>query len=137
MIQVHQDMNHSTFCRSQNLLVVKRLKDMVQMNDMNFSKFIFLIKKKLHYDDEQNMIVYKWIDIVSIHIINELKWRTALFKMHTENSIHFFFTVRRRESWDNHERVFWLYHDINHLEVFHKTFLFENFLTSELSLTEV
>ena len=27
MIQVHQDMNHSTFCRSQNLLVRKRLED--------------------------------------------------------------------------------------------------------------
>ena len=67
-----------------------------------------------------------------MHIINKLKWRTALSKMHTENSIHFFFTVRRRESWDNHERVFWLYHDMIHLEVFHETFLFENSLTSEL-----
>ena len=130
-------MNHSTFCRPQNLLVMERLEDMVQVNDMNFSKFIFLIKKKLHYDDEQNMIVYEWVDIVSMHITNELKWRTALFKMHTESSIHFFFTVRRRESWNNHERVFWLYHDMNHLEVFHETFLFENSLTSESSSAEV
>ena len=43
------------------------------MNDLNFSKFILMIMKKLKYNDQQNIIVYKCVDMTTIHIANELK----------------------------------------------------------------
>jgi len=66
------------------------------MNNLNFSKFILMIMKKLKYNDQQDMIVYECVDVTTMHIENELKWRTALSEMHTERSIQFFFAIRRR-----------------------------------------
>jgi len=45
------------------------------------------------------MIVYECVKVINMHIVNELKWRTALFKMHTEESICFFFAIKKRETW--------------------------------------
>ncbi len=96
MIQVHQDQNHSISCRSQDLLQLRKMKGMIMMNDLNFSRFILMITKKLKYNDWQDIIVYERIGMTTMHIANELKWRTALSEMHTERSIQFFFAVKRR-----------------------------------------
>ncbi len=96
MMQIHWDKNHSISCRSQDLLQSGKMKGLIMMNDLNFSKFILMITKKLKYNDQQDMIVYECIDMTTMHIENELKWRTALSEMHTEGSIQFFFAIRRR-----------------------------------------
>ncbi len=43
--------------------------------------------KKLKYNEWWDTIVYECIDVTIMHIINKLKWRTALSKMYTERSI--------------------------------------------------
>ncbi len=96
MMQVHWDKNHSISCRSQDLLQSRKMKGLIMMNDLNFSKFISMITKKLKYNNQQDMIVYECVDMTTMHIENELKWRTALSEMHTEGSIQFFFAIRRR-----------------------------------------
>ncbi len=96
MIQVHWDQNHSTSCRSQDLLQSGKMKGMIMMNDLNFSRFISMIMKELKYNNWQDMIVYERIGVATMHIANKLKWRTALSEMHTERSIQFFFAVKRR-----------------------------------------
>jgi len=73
MIQIHQDKNYSISCRSQDLLLLKKIEDLIMMNDLNFSKFILMITKKLKYNDQQNMIVYECVDIITMHIANKLK----------------------------------------------------------------
>ena len=97
MIQVYQDTDCSTSCRSQDLLELKRLDDLVNVNDLNFSKFISLLMKKLNYNDAQNIIAYECDEVHIMHIINVLEWRTALYKMHMKESICFFFIIRHRE----------------------------------------
>jgi len=96
MMQVHWNKNHSISCRSQDLLQLRKMKGLIMMNDLNFSKFILMITKKLKYNNQQDMIVYERVDMTTMHIENELKWRTALSEMHTEGSIQFFFAIRRR-----------------------------------------
>jgi len=32
-----------------------------------------MITKKLRYNEQQDMIIYKYIDVTTMHIINELK----------------------------------------------------------------
>ncbi len=96
MIQVHWDQNHSISCRSQDLLQSGKMKSVIMMNDLNFSRFISVITKKLKYNNWQDMIVYEHIDVTTMHIANKLKWRTALSEMYTEGSIQFFFAVKRR-----------------------------------------
>jgi len=96
MIQVHWNKNHSISCRSQDLLQLRKMKDLIMMNDLNFSKFILMIIKELKYNNQQDMIVYECVDVTTMHIENELKWRTALSEMHTERSIQFFFAIKRR-----------------------------------------
>jgi hypothetical protein len=105
MMQVHQDKNHSISCRSQDLLQLRKMKGLIMMNDLNFSKFILMITKKLKYNNQQDMIVYECVDMTTMHIENELKWRTALSEMHTERSIQFFFAIRRRTERVNCEFV--------------------------------
>jgi len=73
MMQVYQDKNHSISCRSQDLLQLRKMKGLIMMNDLNFSKFILMIMKKLKYNDQQDMIVYKCVDMTTMHIENELK----------------------------------------------------------------
>jgi len=51
MIQVHQDQNHSISCRSQDLLQLRKMKGVIMMNDLNFSRFILMIMKKLKYNN--------------------------------------------------------------------------------------
>ena len=109
MMQVHWDKNHSISCRSQDLLQSRKMKGLIMMNDLNFSKFILMITKKLKYNDQQDMIVYERVGVTTMHIENELKWRTALSEMHTERSIQFFFAIRRRTERVNCEFV-----DIQH-----------------------
>ena len=46
IIQVHQDKNHSTSCKSQDLLLSEKIEDLIMMNDLDFSKFILMITKK-------------------------------------------------------------------------------------------
>jgi len=96
MIQIHWDQNHSISCRSQDLLQSEKMKGVIMMNDLNFSRFILIIIKKLKYNNWQDIIVYKCVGITTIHIANKLKWRTALSEMHTERSIQFFFAIKRR-----------------------------------------
>jgi len=43
------------------------------MNNLNFSKFILMIMKKVKYNDQQDMIVYECVDMTTMHIENELK----------------------------------------------------------------
>jgi len=105
MMQVHQDKNHSISCRSQDLLQLRKMKDLIMMNDLNFSKFILMITKELKYNNQQDMIVYERVGMTTMHIENELKWRTALSEMHTERSIQFFFAIRRRTERVNCEFV--------------------------------
>ncbi len=66
-------MNHSMFCRLQDLLVLNKLNDIIKMNDLNFSKFISLIVRKLSYNDKQDIIVYECVEVINMHIINKLK----------------------------------------------------------------
>ncbi len=66
------------------------------MNDLNFSRFISMIMKKLKYNNQQDMIVYEHIGMTTMHIANKLKWRTALSEMHMKRSIQFFFAIKRR-----------------------------------------
>jgi len=73
MMQVHQDKNHNISCRSQDLLQLRKMKGLIMMNDLNFSKFISMITKKLKYNDQQDIIVYERIDVTTMHIENELK----------------------------------------------------------------
>jgi len=73
MMQVHQDKNHSISCRPQDLLQLRKMKDLIMMNDLNFSKFISMITKKLKYNNQQDMIVYECVDMTTMHIENELK----------------------------------------------------------------
>ena len=73
MMQVHQDKNHSISCRSQDLLQLRKMKGLIMMNDLNFSKFILMITKKLKYNNQQDMIVYECVDMTTMHIENELK----------------------------------------------------------------
>jgi hypothetical protein len=100
MIQVHWDQNHSISCRSQDLLQSEKMKGVIMMNDLNFSRFISMIMKKLKYNNWQDMIVYERIGMTTMHIANKLKWRTALSEMHTE-----IYTVllcsqeKNRKSW--------------------------------------
>jgi len=96
MMQVHWDKNHSISCRSQDLLQLRKMKGLIMMNDLNFNKFILMITKKLKYNNQQDIIVYECVNVATMHIENELKWRTALSEMHTERSIQFFFAIRRR-----------------------------------------
>ncbi len=105
MMQVHQNKNHSISCRSQDLLQLRKMKGLIMMNDLNFSKFILMIMKKLKYNNQQDIIVYECIGVTTMHIENELKWRTALSEMHTEGSIQFFFAIRRRTERVNCEFV--------------------------------
>ncbi len=105
MIQVHWNKNHNISCRSQDLLQLRKMKGLIMMNDLNFSKFISMITKKLKYNNQQDMIVYECVDMTTMHIENELKWRTALSEMHTERSIQFFFAIRRRTERVNCEFV--------------------------------
>lgn len=95
MLQVHRDVNHSTSCRPQDMLVAGRLEGTVKVDDLDFSKFISLIVKELGYNDKQDMIVYERVGVVNMHITNELEWRTALSEMHTEGAIRFFFVIKR------------------------------------------
>jgi len=55
-----------------------------------------MIMKKLKYNNQQDMIVYERIGVTTMHIANELKWRTVLSEMHTKRSIWFFFAIKRR-----------------------------------------
>jgi len=87
MIQIHQNKNHSTSCKSQDLLSSEKIEDLIIINDLNFSKFILMIMKKLKYNDQQNIIVYECINIITMYIANKLKWRTALFEMHIKRFI--------------------------------------------------
>ncbi len=96
IMQVHWDKNHSISCRSQDLLQLRKMKGLIMMNDLNFSKFILMITKELKYNNQQDIIVYECVDVATMHIENELKWRTALSEMHTERSIQFFFAIKRR-----------------------------------------
>jgi len=96
MIQVYWDQNHSISCRSQDLLQSGKMKGVIMMNDLNFSRFILMIMKKLKYNDWWDIIVYECIGMTTMHIANKLKWRTALSEMHTERSIQFFFAIKRR-----------------------------------------
>jgi len=96
MIQVHQDQNHSISCRSQDLLQLRKMKGVIMMNDLNFSRFILMIMKKLKYNNWQDMIVYEHVGMTTMHIANKLKWRTALSEMHIKRSIQFFFAIKRR-----------------------------------------
>ncbi len=105
IMQVHWNKNHSISCRSQDLLQLRKMKGLIMMNDLNFSKFISMIMKKLKYNNQQDMIVYERVDMATMHIENELKWRTALSEMHTEKSIQFFFAIRRRTERINCEFV--------------------------------
>jgi len=73
MMQVHQDKNHSISCRSQDLLQLRKMKGLIMMNDLNFSKFISMITKKLKYNNQQDIIVYERVDVTTMHIENELK----------------------------------------------------------------
>jgi len=73
MMQIHQNKNHSISCRSQDLLQLRKMKGLIMMNDLNFSKFISMITKELKYNDQQDMIVYECIDMTTMHIENELK----------------------------------------------------------------
>jgi len=73
MMQVHQDKNHSISCRSQDLLQLRKMKDLIMMNDLNFSKFILMITKELKYNNQQDMIVYECVGMTTMHIENELK----------------------------------------------------------------
>ncbi len=73
MMQVHWDKNHSISCRSQDLLQSEKMKGLIMMNDLNFSKFISMITKKLKYNDQQDIIVYECVDMTTMHIENELK----------------------------------------------------------------
>jgi len=66
-------MNYSMFCRSQGLLILNKLNDMINMNDLNFSKFISLIVRKLSYNNKQDIIIYECVEVINIHIVNELK----------------------------------------------------------------
>jgi len=51
MIQVHQDQNYSISCRPQDLLQSGKMKGVIMMNDLNFSRFISMIMKKLKYNN--------------------------------------------------------------------------------------
>jgi len=73
MIQIHQNKNHSINCRSQNLLLLEKIEDLMMINDLNFSKFILMIMKKLKYNDQQNIIVYEHLSVTTMHIANKLK----------------------------------------------------------------
>ncbi len=79
----------------------KKIEDLIIINDLNFSKFILMITKKLKYNNWQDMIVYERIGMTTMHIANKLKWRTALSEMHTERSIQFFFAIKRRTERTN------------------------------------
>jgi len=105
MIQIYQNKNHSTSCRSQDLLLLRKIEDLIMMNDLNFSKFISMIMKKLKYNDQQDIIVYKCVNMTTMYIANKLKWKTTLFKMHTKRSIQFFFAIKRRTERTNCEFV--------------------------------
>jgi len=73
MIQVHQDQNHNISCRLQDLLQLRKMKGVIMMNDLNFSRFISMIMKKLKYNDQQDMIVYERVGMTTMHIANKLK----------------------------------------------------------------
>ena len=49
------------------------MKGMIMMNDLNFSRFISMITKKLKYNNQQDMIVYERVGMATMHIANELK----------------------------------------------------------------
>ncbi len=73
MIQVHWNQNHSISCRSQDLLQSGKMKGVIMMNDLNFSRFISMIIKELKYNNQQDIIVYEHIDMTTMHIANKLK----------------------------------------------------------------
>ena len=73
IIQIHQNKNHNTSCRSQDLLLLRKIENLIMMNDLNFSKFILMITKKLKYNDQQNIIVYKCVNVTTMHIANKLE----------------------------------------------------------------
>ena len=96
MIQIHWDKNYSISCWSQDLISLRRQNSLITVNNLNFERFISMLKKELKYNDWQDMIVYECADMTIMHISNELEWKTVFLKMYTERSIHFFFTIRRR-----------------------------------------
>ena len=109
MIQVHWDKNYSISCWSQDLISLRRQNSLITVNNLNFERFILMLKKELKYNNWQDMIVYEYTDMTIMHILNELKWKTALLKMHTERSIHFFFIIRRR-TW----RIIYKFDDLSY-----------------------
>ena len=109
MIQVHWDKNYSISCWSQDLILLRRQNSLITVNNLNFERFILMLKKELKYNDWWDMIMYEHTDVAIMHILNELEWKTVLLKMHTERSIHFFFTIRRR-TW----RIIYEFDDLSY-----------------------
>jgi len=71
MIQVHYNISHSICCRSQDLLISDTAKNMIEINNMNFTTFTDLISLKLSYKKRKYTIVYEHDDTMNISIMNE------------------------------------------------------------------
>jgi len=94
IIQISCNLNHSTCCKSQDLLRHESVKNSICINDMKYDRFIKLIENELNYDCVTDTMIYDWAEFARIYISNERKWKTALKEMHAEEFIHFLFTIQ-------------------------------------------
>ncbi len=97
MIQVHYDIFHNIYCRSQDLLVSNIAKSMIEIDDLNFTTFIDLISLKLSYKKRKYTIFYECDDTANISIMNEREWKVAFTEMHMKRFLWFCFIIRRSE----------------------------------------
>jgi len=95
IIQVHHDISHSICCKSQDLLVSDTAKNMIEINDLNFTTFINLISLKLSYKKRKYTIFYKRDDTMNISITNEQEWKAVFTEMHMKRFLQFCFIIRR------------------------------------------
>ncbi len=71
IIQISCDLNHSTCCRSQDLLKRESVKNLICINDMKYDRFIKLIENELNYDCVTDTMIYDWAEFARIYISNK------------------------------------------------------------------
>jgi hypothetical protein len=83
----------STIRRPRDLAAPVTMERDITVDDLQFARFLKVLKEDIAYNDAEDIIVYKCDDENLVAITNEEAWRAALDEMYLKGSSRFTFSV--------------------------------------------
>jgi hypothetical protein len=83
----------STIRRPRDLAAPVTMERDITVDDLQFARFLKVLKEDIAYNDAEDIIVYKCDDENLVAITNEEAWRAALDEMYLKGSSRFTFSI--------------------------------------------